>query len=885
MTKAPAESGRASARNDGRTSADLAPVFVHSGYRTSSTWFWSKFRQDPHACAYYEPFNPLLADLTGDGLTSIRGGMWRSHHPLSAPYMTEYGILLCSEPGVPLFPSGDQDGERFIGAAGIEGPLDADVEAYVAKLIAVSQGLGRVPVLACTRTLGRVAGFRKALRGHHILLIRNLFQQWCSYSGQLRFGNDYFFTTLFQSMRASERSEFVAYLANFFSEDERADFPTWSRRENHDRIFCYFVAFQTYLLMIARRHVDLVVDANRLARSGPKHRAEVADHVAKLTGLEIDLGEARERIDYPLEQIRSADDCRMLLQTMLNRLFLSEARDDEDRRFVESLIGDMWEEQARFSTMTSGAAEVIALCSAEAANEREHRREAEERAAEESARLADLRSGHDAHLAALNEQLSALKERLATDEREHRCELEEQHRADAKAHAEQLANALETTSDLVRRLDQSEQAILKVLAETISVEDHAAQMAEARDVRRDLARRLDRAEEARLHAHTEAAGLRAELKSLARQLEDTRAEAAAARAQNAAALEDSRDEAGRARLETINLSHQLADATTQGDALAGELAEARRQAAQEAEALHAEMARLHAHIAWRERQLQHADHLLAAVPEMLSGKTGPARLLGRMAIGKQQIEHAAEHAASVAHWRAGATLPQAPGTSQSEQTSPGSSLPTATAPLMHGGIDMMDGDEPITSVPKLLEPHDRHFIHTAYQAVLGRAPDPEGEIYYLTRLRGGTHKLAILRELRRSPEGRAFVPGVAGLDRAIKRYWWATRPVVGVLVRSATGGEGNSTMERQMRALTNEVGRLRGEMQSYLALLSVANARSRSVVVSTGNRKQETQVQVTEGTPAPLKGFPQTEQSVPLTRRAQLIYAKLAGSKPAQKVI
>jgi hypothetical protein len=108
----------------------------------------------------------------------------------------------------------------------------------------------------------------------------------------------------------------------------------------------------------------------------------------------------------------------------------------------------------------------------------------------------------------------------------------------------------------------------------------------------------------------------------------------------------------------------------------------------------------------------------------------------------------------------------------------------------------------------LLALHDRQFVQAAYQALLGRAPDPAGEAFYLPRLRAGEHKLAILKQLRQSEEGRAFLPGVAGLDRAIKRHSLANLPVVGALVRLFTGWEGNGALQRQLRILTNELGRM-----------------------------------------------------------------------------
>lgn len=127
---------------------------------------------------------------------------------------------------------------------------------------------------------------------------------------------------------------------------------------------------------------------------------------------------------------------------------------------------------------------------------------------------------------------------------------------------------------------------------------------------------------------------------------------------------------------------------------------------------------------------------------------------------------------------------------------------------------MKEGEGPITSVPRLLAQHDREFIRSAYQAVLGRAPDPDGESHYLAQLRDGIHKLAILKQMRRSAEGRTFIPGVAGLDKAIKRQHRASLPIIGMLARPLLGGEGDSRSERRFRGMANELGALRQAVES-----------------------------------------------------------------------
>lgn len=144
---------------------------------------------------------------------------------------------------------------------------------------------------------------------------------------------------------------------------------------------------------------------------------------------------------------------------------------------------------------------------------------------------------------------------------------------------------------------------------------------------------------------------------------------------------------------------------------------------------------------------------------------------------------------------------------------------------------MLTYDGPITSVPQLLALHDRNFVNAAYVSVLGREPDPAGASYYLARLRSGTHKLQILKQLRRSAEGRAFVPAVAGLDRAIKRHSWATLAIIGPILRFFMGEEGNGPLDRQLRMVTNLLGGIQAEQAWVLG--EVAGLRSEHAALAT----------------------------------------------------
>ena len=116
------------------------------------------------------------------------------------------------------------------------------------------------------------------------------------------------------------------------------------------------------------------------------------------------------------------------------------------------------------------------------------------------------------------------------------------------------------------------------------------------------------------------------------------------------------------------------------------------------------------------------------------------------------------------------------------------------------------------SLPELLSWNDVDFVRCAYVTVLGRQPDWPGEGLYTDRIRHGHSKYEILWQLRRSTEGAGHDPGIAGLDRALKRAAWARKPVIGALIRAIYGLEGDRPFERHRRAVMNELGRLRSDL-------------------------------------------------------------------------
>lgn len=103
----------------------------------------------------------------------------------------------------------------------------------------------------------------------------------------------------------------------------------------------------------------------------------------------------------------------------------------------------------------------------------------------------------------------------------------------------------------------------------------------------------------------------------------------------------------------------------------------------------------------------------------------------------------------------------------------------------------------------LLSHHDELFIYNAYSSLLGRAPDPEGMLYYLKRLRAGVSKTEVLSQLRLSKEGKSRQVAVTGLDKAIQRHSWLKIPVLGSILQLLGVGQ-RPNAPKKMSAVNDE---------------------------------------------------------------------------------
>jgi hypothetical protein len=155
------------------------PVFLHSLFRTGSTYIWSKFRERPEFCCYYEPDHQVLIKVTPENLEHALTKDFDSvHHPrLDRCYLDEYrGVLRKDGPGVEFFQKSFSF-DLFCLSGRERSPAQ---RRYIDDLIRAAGD--RIPLLKFNRTAMRTSWFKHEYpKSLNLYLVRNPRDQWQSY--------------------------------------------------------------------------------------------------------------------------------------------------------------------------------------------------------------------------------------------------------------------------------------------------------------------------------------------------------------------------------------------------------------------------------------------------------------------------------------------------------------------------------------------------------------------------------------------------------------------------------------------------------------------------------------------------------------------------------
>ncbi len=160
------------------------PIFIHSLFRTGSTYLWNKFRQSTHFFCYYEPLHQdyaLMSAECPDPWKFDSDLSTRMHFPsLNNSLTLEYHRLLKPDTvGLPLFRKSFSFDEYN------NNRHNPDLKSYLDSLL--ENAGNRIPVLQFNRSALRIPWFKKHYpQALHLYLVRNPRDQFQSYFAMMQ---------------------------------------------------------------------------------------------------------------------------------------------------------------------------------------------------------------------------------------------------------------------------------------------------------------------------------------------------------------------------------------------------------------------------------------------------------------------------------------------------------------------------------------------------------------------------------------------------------------------------------------------------------------------------------------------------------------------------
>ncbi|MBZ9852882.1 hypothetical protein LB566_03670 [Mesorhizobium sp. CA13] len=262
----------------------LPPIFIHSSWRSSSTYVYSLFRKQTELYyAFQEPLNEVALLGQRDPQVLLQSSQVLAsqlrHPDLGKPYFQELHDTYAAWANVLQKPMLYDD---FFGTAD-----GVDTAAFFDALIEVSP---RRPVFQECRTGMRIAKLRERLGGVHLVLIRNPRDTWWSYKV-----NEFFERARALCVNAANPPasilalrEAIAFVP-FSASDIMAEFGHFSRvhRSPADSYLEHCVLWGLALCH-ALDHADLVLDIDRMTKN-PELRQNAGSQLEALDVPGIDL--------------------------------------------------------------------------------------------------------------------------------------------------------------------------------------------------------------------------------------------------------------------------------------------------------------------------------------------------------------------------------------------------------------------------------------------------------------------------------------------------------------------------------------------------------------------------------------------------------------------
>jgi hypothetical protein len=257
------------------TTGPTGPIFIHSLFRSASTFFFQKFRSlGRDFTCYQEPFNESLEALNRPSrharLLAAPYGSGLRHPPLDRPYFYEFWLHRVQLQG--LYRRAFAYREYFTGPT-----LPGAQRRWIDTLLECAQGR---PVLQICRSSGRAQALRSEYGGAHLHLWREPRAQWWSYKVA-----DYFDSV---TRRVYEAHALPAPLEVLAHETAALDFRQLPLTPQQNYRLFYGLWLDAWLQLTPVADLSISVDA--IALSQPDNRAS-GERLATLIGQPLELAD------------------------------------------------------------------------------------------------------------------------------------------------------------------------------------------------------------------------------------------------------------------------------------------------------------------------------------------------------------------------------------------------------------------------------------------------------------------------------------------------------------------------------------------------------------------------------------------------------------------
>lgn len=289
-------------------------IFIHSLFRTGSTYVWSKFREHKRTACYYEPLNEKLLEeeqtFTCEDTKNLR------HFFVTNNYFSEY--------------TSKRDCTRLLKKKLIidefaQVKSNKQLKKYIECLYRASDK--EYVILQFNRTALRVKWFHHNLKkGKNICLYRNHRDQWQSIFEQFKQGNPYFLIMNLMIVSKNLCVDFFRPIDSLLHIPYRADIEGKNEKENFQIDYNFFYDCFRYLsvkehyfihyylwrvcLDHNKRICDICVDMTKLSES-LVYRKEIQELIKSKTGLDIDFSDVKlskyKSYDIEIKTIQSIE--------------------------------------------------------------------------------------------------------------------------------------------------------------------------------------------------------------------------------------------------------------------------------------------------------------------------------------------------------------------------------------------------------------------------------------------------------------------------------------------------------------------------------------------------------------------------------------------------